>query len=195
VLNSRVTSVRDGHVKVQDKAGKEQELQFGACVWATGIAMNPLVKQLQEAFPTQQTHFRCACLRTCACVEGARIFLPLRTCVLCPPRYAWALWRWCRVNSTPCSHTHTHTHTHTHAHPTPRACRRSLLTDEFLRVKGSDGSIWAFGDAATIDQPRALQRADELFTQADVNKVGRVAVCCCGTVVDGVHTCVCGGVC
>lgn len=49
---------------------------------------------------------------------------------------------------------------------------RSLLTDEFLRVKGSDGSIWAFGDAATIDQPRALQRADELFEQADVDKVG-----------------------
>jgi len=52
-------------------------------------------------------------------------------------------------------------------------CCRSLLTDEYLRVKGSDGSIWAFGDAATIDQPRALQRADELFEQADVNKVGR----------------------
>lgn len=51
------------------------------------------------------------------------------------------------------------------------AVRRSLLTDEFLRVKGSDGSIWAFGDAATIDQPRALQRADELFEQADVDKV------------------------
>jgi NADH dehydrogenase FAD-containing subunit len=49
--------------------------------------------------------------------------------------------------------------------------RRSLLTDEYLRVKGSDGSIWAFGDAATIDQPRALQRADELFELADVNKV------------------------
>jgi NADH:ubiquinone reductase (non-electrogenic) len=50
-------------------------------------------------------------------------------------------------------------------------CCRSLLTDEFLRVKGSDGSIWAFGDAATIDQPRALQRADELFELADIDKV------------------------
>jgi NADH:ubiquinone reductase (non-electrogenic) len=39
-------------------------------------------------------------------------------------------------------------------------------------VKGSDGSIWAFGDAATIDQPRALQRADELFEKADIDKVG-----------------------
>lgn len=31
---------------------------------------------------------------------------------------------------------------------------RSILTDEHLRVKGSDGSIWAIGDAATIDQPK-----------------------------------------
>jgi len=110
VLNSRVVSVRDGHVSVVNKAGAETEIAFGACVWATGIAMNPLVKDLQQAFPESQTHFR------------------------------------------------------------------SLLTDEFLRVKGSDGSIWAFGDAATIDQPRALQRADELFEQADVNKDGHVSL-------------------
>jgi hypothetical protein len=59
-------------------------------------------------------------------------------------------------------------------------CCRSLLTDEFLRVKGSDGSIWAFGDAATIDQPRALQRADELFELADIDKVrsSRLFVAC-----------------
>lgn len=29
---------------------------------------------------------------------------------------------------------------------------RSIVTDGFLRVKGSDGSIFAFGDAATIEQ-------------------------------------------
>lgn len=110
VLNSRVVGVRDGHVSVVNKAGEESEIAFGACVWATGIAMNPLVKEIQQAFPEQQTHFR------------------------------------------------------------------SLLTDEYLRVKGSDGSIWAFGDAATIDQPRALQRADELFEQADVDKNGRVSL-------------------
>jgi NADH:ubiquinone reductase (non-electrogenic) len=43
-------------------------------------------------------------------------------------------------------------------------------------VKGGDGSIWAFGDASTIDQPRALQRADDLFEQADTNKVRYYAV-------------------
>lgn len=64
-----------------------------------GIAMNPLVKELQQALPGQ-THFR------------------------------------------------------------------SILTDEMFRVNGSDGSIFAVGDAATIDQPKALAHADELFDQA-----------------------------
>lgn len=47
-----------------------------------------------------------------------------------------------------------------HACILARAClrlpapRRSVLTDEALRVKGSDGSIWALGDASTIDQPK-----------------------------------------
>lgn len=58
VLNSRVVGVRDGHVSVVNKAGEESEIAFGACVWATGIAMNPLVKEIQQAFPEQQTHFR-----------------------------------------------------------------------------------------------------------------------------------------
>ena len=29
---------------------------------------------------------------------------------------------------------------------------RSIITDEFLRVKGSDESMYAIGDAATIEQ-------------------------------------------
>ncbi|KAF6266031.1 hypothetical protein COO60DRAFT_1633095 [Scenedesmus sp. NREL 46B-D3] len=109
VLNTRVASVRDGYVAVVPKNGEQYEIPFGSCVWATGIAMNPLIKELQQLFP-QQTHFR------------------------------------------------------------------SALTDDYLRVKGSDGSIWAFGDASTIDQPRALQRADDLFEQADTNKDGLVGL-------------------
>eukprot|EP00882_Tetradesmus_deserticola_P003879 GHRQ01004103.1.p1 GENE.GHRQ01004103.1~~GHRQ01004103.1.p1 ORF type:complete len:615 (+),score=301.43 GHRQ01004103.1:630-2474(+) len=109
VLNTRVASVRDGYVAVMPKSGEQYEIPFGSCVWATGIAMNPLIKELQQLF-LEQTHFR------------------------------------------------------------------SALTDEYLRVKGSDGSIWAFGDACTIDQPRALQRADDLFEQADTNKDGLVGL-------------------
>ena len=48
VLNSRVASVSKGCVSVVDmKQNKTGEIPFGACVWATGVAMHPLVKQLQ----------------------------------------------------------------------------------------------------------------------------------------------------
>lgn len=58
VLNTRVASVRDGYVTVVKKNGEEFEIPFGSCVWATGIAMNPLVRELQQYFPNEQTHFR-----------------------------------------------------------------------------------------------------------------------------------------
>ncbi len=33
------------------------------------------------------------------------------------------------------------------------------MTDEYLCVKGSDGTIFALGDAATVEQAKALSRA------------------------------------
>lgn len=38
-------------------------------------------------------------------------------------------------------------------------CGRSIVTDEYLCVKGSKGTIYALGDAATVEQPKALDRA------------------------------------
>ena len=95
-----MSAVEDGAVTVEDKAGNSSEIPFGACVWATGVAMNPLIKQMQEKLPNQ-THFR------------------------------------------------------------------ALLTDDKLRVLGSNDSIWAIGDASTIASPKALDYADELFEEAD----------------------------
>lgn len=57
VLNSRVTRVDSSEVIVVDKEGVETPLPFGACVWATGVAMNPLLKALQGRMP-EQNHFR-----------------------------------------------------------------------------------------------------------------------------------------
>ena len=58
-----------------------------------------------------------------------------------------------------------------HARPPFQPHRRPVLTDDFLRVKGSpDGSIFAIGDAATIDQPKALDYADQLFAQVGVHR-------------------------
>lgn len=111
VLNSRVQSVSFDRVTTVDKNGGETEIPFGACVWATGIAMNPLVKDLQAILPEgTQTHFR------------------------------------------------------------------SIVTDEYLRVRGApDGSMFALGDAATIEQQKALDKADELFEKADIDKNGRLS--------------------
>ena len=48
-----------GAVVVEDSDGGVREIPFSACVWATGIAMHPLVKQLQARLPPgSQTHFR-----------------------------------------------------------------------------------------------------------------------------------------
>lgn len=53
---------------------------------------------------------------------------------------------------------------------------RSILTDGYLRVKGSGGSIYAMGDAATIEQPKALGRARQLFEEGDTNRDGRLSL-------------------
>jgi NADH dehydrogenase FAD-containing subunit len=47
VLNSKVQSVRRNYVSVANSDGTVREIAFGACVWATGVAMHPLVKQLK----------------------------------------------------------------------------------------------------------------------------------------------------
>ena len=44
--------------------------------------------------------------------------------------------------------------------------RRSLATDKNLRVKGSNGTIFAIGDCATMERPRSMARALELFRTA-----------------------------
>ncbi|KAF8066288.1 NDB1 [Scenedesmus sp. PABB004] len=50
---------------------------------------------------------------------------------------------------------------------------RCLYTDDHMRVCGADGSIWAFGDAATLHRVAPAELADELWRRADA-KDGRV---------------------
>ena len=40
----RVTAVHDGAVAVEYKDGSKDTVPFGTCIWATGIAMHPLVR-------------------------------------------------------------------------------------------------------------------------------------------------------
>ena len=46
VLNSKVSSVDKNSLQV-DTNGKVSTIPFGACVWSTGVAMHPLIRQLQ----------------------------------------------------------------------------------------------------------------------------------------------------
>ena len=62
---------------------------------------------------------------------------------------------------------------------------RSVLTDDCMRVKGSDGSIWALGDAATIDQPKVGRSREEMGGKRGLGG-GFQGVPC-------VYVCVCGG--
>ena len=81
-------------------------------------------------------------------------------------------------------HTHTKKTTQRHHHKKNKTKAalpgqthfRSILTDEFMRVRGGGGAIYAFGDAATIEQPKALDYADELFRRADTDGNGRLSL-------------------
>ena len=46
MLNSKVQSVAANCVTVSGPDG-QQDIPFGASIWATGVAMHPLVKDLQ----------------------------------------------------------------------------------------------------------------------------------------------------
>lgn len=52
---------------------------------------------------------------------------------------------------------------------------RSLVTDENLRVKGSEGTIFSLGDSATVDQPKARAYAGELFDKFDKDRSGTLS--------------------
>lgn len=48
VLNTKVKAVNRNSVMVADNSGHERDIPFGACVWATGVAMHPLIKQVNN---------------------------------------------------------------------------------------------------------------------------------------------------
>jgi len=53
---------------------------------------------------------------------------------------------------------------------------RGLCTDEWLNVWGSNGSIFAMGDASTVQQECACFFAEDLFKEADVDGSGKLSI-------------------
>ena len=62
LTNTKVESINADELTLVKKIGDRTETQtvsYGACVWATGVAMHPLTKHLQDAMPMgTQTHSR-----------------------------------------------------------------------------------------------------------------------------------------
>ncbi len=51
--------------------------------------------------------------------------------------------------------------------------RMGILTDQYFRVKGiHDGSVFALGDCATIEQPKLVDRIQLLFEETDTEHRG-----------------------
>ncbi|CAI9090388.1 OLC1v1025151C1 [Oldenlandia corymbosa var. corymbosa] len=53
-----------------------------------------------------------------------------------------------------------------------QANRRALATDEWLRVKGCEASVYALGDCATVDQKQIREDISEIFKAADKDNSG-----------------------
>uniref|UniRef100_A0A061RCA7 NADH:ubiquinone reductase (non-electrogenic) n=1 Tax=Tetraselmis sp. GSL018 TaxID=582737 RepID=A0A061RCA7_9CHLO len=110
VVNNRVKAVEASSVQVSNsKTGEMQHIEYGACVWATGINTNPLIRQIQADLP-----------------EGSQ------------------------------------------------GNGRFLVTDKYLRVRGSGGSIFCLGDAGSVTQEQAHAHAAELFREGDANGDGKL---------------------
>jgi len=67
--------------------------------------------------------------------------------------------------------------------PEEQTNRRALLTDEFMKLKGSD-NIYAIGDAATVEQKKLIANFMELFRKADLDGDGFLSLKELQTMID-----------
>ena len=54
--------------------------------------------------------------------------------------------------------------------------RNGLITDEYLRVKNSNGTIYAIGDCSVVEQEKLVESVDEWFQKADKNADGTLTM-------------------
>ena len=154
----------DGVIMRHTGVDEPEKMEAGTTVWCTGIKINPVAAQLAEALPA-----------------GTQARLPLQT--LGPlvaavfhavkPGYsnlharliersiAFSDWSF-----GPHQARHSREDAVAYANPAMQEHVHALKTDHHLVVKGSGGTIFALGDAATIQQDKALDHAAELFRRA-----------------------------
>lgn len=120
--------------------GKEElrKVDFGTCVWTTGIKMAPITSQLINKLPSGKLSLVNQAYMTLAAM--------LQSCLDLGPGF-----------SQPCfdltaSRRLGDRGGRNHCFAGAQEHWRSLMTDPYLCVKGSHGTIFALGDAATIEQ-------------------------------------------
>lgn len=54
--------------------------------------------------------------------------------------------------------------------------RNGLITDEYLRVKNSKGTIYAIGDCSVVEQEKIVESVEEWFRKADMDHDGSLTM-------------------
>ena len=54
--------------------------------------------------------------------------------------------------------------------------RNGLITDEYLRVKNSKGTIYAMGDCSVVEQEKIVESVGEWFRRADTDRDGSLTM-------------------
>ena len=131
-----------------DKSTKRKyTVPYGMCVWSTGVAPRKLTYSMMQSL--QQCHDKRAYVTNLLLMNS--IYVHVHNYILAFYRVEIIILYFYFIN------------------------RRALLTDQYLRVKGSKG-IFALGDCSTIEQNKMIAKANELFRKGDVNGDGQLTL-------------------
>lgn len=137
--------MHEGHISVELRDGSSDTVPYGTAIWATGIAMHPLVARLQVGGGAwryaegcgPQGVLKAAVMKASSLTPGHLRACMARRTMACP--HSHLLVRGCRLQARLPAEIQT--------------SRRGLLVDPHLRVLGSRGSIFCLGDAAVTGRP------------------------------------------
>ena len=54
--------------------------------------------------------------------------------------------------------------------------RNGLITNEYLQVKNSNGTIYAVGDCSAVEQEKIVESVEEWFQKADTDRDGSLTI-------------------
>ena len=54
--------------------------------------------------------------------------------------------------------------------------RNGLITNEYLQVKNSNGTLYAVGDCSVVEQEKIVESVEEWFQKADTDRDGSLTI-------------------